>query len=76
MLGPQACFGWDAYSPQSPVYDETLARCTHTVYPLDFSGQQHTGGLLCFFGFGHVICIWEVKVCPCIALEARSTTKP
>jgi hypothetical protein len=24
-------------SPRSPVYGETLARCTRAVYPLDFS---------------------------------------
>jgi hypothetical protein len=40
------------HSPQSPVYGEILARCTRAVYPLDFSGWQHTGGLVCFFGFG------------------------
>jgi hypothetical protein len=40
------------HSPQSMVYDETLARCTRIVYPLDFSGRRHAGGLVCFFGFG------------------------
>jgi hypothetical protein len=29
--------GLPMHSPRSPVYGETLARCTHSVYPLDFS---------------------------------------
>jgi hypothetical protein len=40
------------HSTQSPIYGETLARCTRAVYPLDFSGRRHAGGLVCFFGFG------------------------
>jgi hypothetical protein len=44
--------GSKGYAMHSPIYGETLARCTHTVYPLDFSGRRHTGGLVCFFGYG------------------------
>jgi hypothetical protein len=55
------------HSPRSPIYGETLACCTRTVYPLDFSGWRYTGELVCFFGFGYVICTWKAKVCPCIA---------
>jgi hypothetical protein len=42
--------------PWSPFYDETLACCTHMVYPLDFSGRRHAGGLVCSFWFllGHM----------------------
>jgi hypothetical protein len=31
--------GFVMHSPQSPIYGETLARCTRTVYPLDFFGR-------------------------------------
>jgi hypothetical protein len=34
--------GW-VPSPRSLIYGETLARFTHAVYPLDFSGQWHAG---------------------------------
>jgi hypothetical protein len=44
--------GFLMHRARSPVYGETLARCTSAVYPLDFSGRRHTGGLVCFFGFG------------------------
>jgi hypothetical protein len=44
--------GLPMHSAGSPVYSETLAHCTRAVYPLDFSGRWHTGGLVCFFGFG------------------------
>jgi hypothetical protein len=30
--------GLPMHNPPSPVYYETLARCTRAVYPLDFSG--------------------------------------
>jgi hypothetical protein len=29
--------GLPMHSPRSPIYDDTLARCTRTVYLLDFS---------------------------------------
>jgi hypothetical protein len=54
--------GFAMHSPRSPIYSETLARYTHAVYPLDFSEWRHAGGLVCFFGFGYVICTWEAKV--------------
>jgi hypothetical protein len=34
------------------VYSETLAHCTRTVYPLDFSGRRQAGRLECSIGFG------------------------
>jgi hypothetical protein len=68
------CFAM--HSPRSPLYGKTLARCTCAVYPLDFSERRYAGGLVCFFGFGLVICSWEAKVLPYIAPEARSTVKP
>jgi hypothetical protein len=37
--------GFAMHSPRSPIYGETLARCAHAVYPLDFSGRRHAGGL-------------------------------
>jgi hypothetical protein len=42
-------------SPRSPFYGKILACCPHAVYPLDFSGQRHTNGLVCSFGFGYNI---------------------
>jgi hypothetical protein len=39
------------HSPRSPIYGETPARCTRTVYPLDFSERQHAGGIVCLFAF-------------------------
>jgi hypothetical protein len=39
------------HSPQSPIYAETLAHCTHAVYPLDFFERRHAGGLVCLFAF-------------------------
>jgi hypothetical protein len=39
------------HSPRSPIYSETLARCTRAVYPLDFSGWWHAGGLVYLFAF-------------------------
>jgi hypothetical protein len=44
--------GFAMHGPRSPIYGETLARCTLAVYPLDFSGGWHAGGLVCFSGFG------------------------
>jgi hypothetical protein len=44
--------GLPMHSPQSLVYEETLARFTRAVYPLDFFGRLHTSGLVYFFGFG------------------------
>jgi hypothetical protein len=44
--------GLPMHSPRSPIYEDTLARCTHAVYPLDFSLRRHASGLVCFFGFG------------------------
>jgi hypothetical protein len=35
------------HSPRNPFYSETLACCPRAVYPLDFFGQRHTGGLVC-----------------------------
>jgi hypothetical protein len=48
--------GFAMHSPRSPIYSKTLARCIRAVYPLDFSGRQHAGGLVCFFGIwlGHM----------------------
>jgi hypothetical protein len=40
--------GFAMHSPRSQIYSETLAHCTRAVYPLDFSGRRHTGGLVCF----------------------------
>jgi hypothetical protein len=69
--------GCAIHSPRSPIYGETLARCTRAVStPLDFPGRRHADGLVCFFGFGQVICTWEANVLPCIAPEARSMAKP
>jgi hypothetical protein len=65
----------DCY-PRSPMYSETLARCTRVVYPLDFSGQHRVAGLVCSFGFGYVICMCKAKILTCIAHEARSMAKP
>jgi hypothetical protein len=39
------------HSPRSPIYGETLAHYTRMVYPLDFFGRRHAGGLVCLFAF-------------------------
>jgi hypothetical protein len=39
-------------STQSPIYGETLASYTRTVYPLDLPGRRHAGGLVCSMFFG------------------------
>jgi hypothetical protein len=44
--------GFAMRSPRRPIYDETLASCTRVVYPLDFSGRRHAGGLVCSMCFG------------------------
>jgi hypothetical protein len=36
------------HSSRSPVYGETLARCTRAAYPLDFSGRCQARELVCF----------------------------
>jgi hypothetical protein len=52
------------HRPRIPVYGETLARCTRAVYSLNFSGRRHTGGLVCFFGFGFGHMYMETKGLP------------
>jgi hypothetical protein len=39
-------------STLSPFYGETLAAAPAWSTLLDFSKRRHTGGLVCFFGFG------------------------
>jgi hypothetical protein len=34
---------------------------------LDYSGRHHDGGLVCFFGFGEVICMCKAIFLTCIA---------
>jgi hypothetical protein len=68
--------GMPMHSPQSTLYGETLARCTHTVYPPRFLRTARSWGLVCSIGFGFDICTWKEKVCPCIAPKAHSTAKP
>jgi hypothetical protein len=58
------------------MYGETLARCTRTIDPLDFSGRHRVDGLVCSFGFGSVICMCKAKVLTCIAPEARRGLPP
>jgi hypothetical protein len=40
------------HSSRSPVYGETLARCTCAVYPLAFFGRYQDGRLVCSMCFG------------------------
>jgi hypothetical protein len=68
--------GLRMHSTRTPFYDKTLAHWNREVYPLDFSRQWQTGGLVCFFGFGLVISTWEAKVCPCIAPEDFLRSNP
>jgi hypothetical protein len=51
--------GFAMRSPRSLIYSETLASCTRAVYPLDFSGLRHVGGLVFSMCFGWLICTWE-----------------
>jgi hypothetical protein len=44
--------GLPMHSSRSPVYGETLARCTHAVYPLDYFGRRQDGRLVCSMCFG------------------------
>jgi hypothetical protein len=44
--------GFAKHSPRSQINGETIAHYTHAIYPLDFSGRRHAGGLVYFVGFG------------------------
>jgi hypothetical protein len=44
--------GLRMHSSRSPIYGETLSRCTRAVYPLDFSGRRHDRRLVCSMCFG------------------------
>jgi hypothetical protein len=44
--------GLPMHSSRSPVYDDTLARWTRAVYPLDFFGRRQDGRLVCSMCFG------------------------
>jgi hypothetical protein len=44
--------GLPMHSSRSPVYGESLARCTHAVCPLDFSGRRNDCRLVCSMCFG------------------------
>jgi hypothetical protein len=44
--------GLPMHSSRSPLYGETLAQCTHAVYPLDFSGRHNDRRLVCSMCFG------------------------
>jgi hypothetical protein len=43
--------GLPMHSSRSPIYGETLARCTRAVYPLAFFGRRQDARLVCSMCF-------------------------
>jgi hypothetical protein len=68
--------GLPMHSPRSPVYGETLARCTHAVYPPRFlrMAAHRWASVFLLLWLGHMY--MGSKGLPMHSLEARSMVKP
>jgi hypothetical protein len=64
------------HSPQSSVYSETLARCTHVVYPSRFlrTAAHRWASVFIWLWLGHMY--MESKDLPMHSPPARCTVKP